>query len=189
MEKQGKTQEETLDFIESVTGRIADPALRESCKFVLSDRFMNAPASSGHHHVWARSPLAHTAEVLEYCVAASESVSVSRDVLYTAAIWHDYAKIYEYEIVKDHFDLTIETKPYKSRIGHVVGSALEFHSFIFECPKVPSDDIIQAVQHCILAHHWRKEWGSPVEPQTIEALILHNSDMISSRFPRPRQLA
>jgi 3'-5' exoribonuclease len=33
----------------------------------------------------------------------------------------------------------------------------------------------------MLAHHGRKEWGSPVEPATNEAWILHAADMMSSR--------
>jgi 23S rRNA maturation-related 3'-5' exoribonuclease YhaM len=38
-----------------------------------------------------------------------------------------------------------------------------------------------AVIHCMLSHHGRREWGSPVEPVTPEAYILHVADMLSSR--------
>lgn len=40
----------------------------------------------------------------------------------------------------------------------------------------------KAVGHCILAHHGRKDWGSPIEPQTQEAYLLHAADTWSSRF-------
>lgn len=32
------------------------------------------------------------------------------------------------------------------------------------------------LQHIILSHHGRLEWGSPVEPTTIEAIIVHHVD-------------
>jgi 3'-5' exoribonuclease len=38
------------------------------------------------------------------------------------------------------------------------------------------------VIHCILSHHGRKDWGSPVEPATLEALVLHQADMLSAKF-------
>jgi 3'-5' exoribonuclease len=38
------------------------------------------------------------------------------------------------------------------------------------------------IEHAILAHHGRQEWGSPVEPVTAEAYILHYADMLSVRF-------
>jgi 23S rRNA maturation-related 3'-5' exoribonuclease YhaM len=40
-----------------------------------------------------------------------------------------------------------------------------------------------AVIHCIHAHHGPvKEWGSPEAPRTIEALILHQADMLSAGY-------
>ena len=33
----------------------------------------------------------------------------------------------------------------------------------------------------ILSHHGKKEWGSPIEPQSQGAWILHLADMMSAR--------
>lgn len=40
---------------------------------------------------------------------------------------------------------------------------------------------IQFVEHCILAHHGIKEFGSPAIPATIEAFMVHIADLISAR--------
>ena len=42
-------------------------------------------------------------------------------------------------------------------------------------------ELVNQVGHCILAHHGHKEWGSPVEPITTEARILHFADDLSAR--------
>ena len=75
-----------------------------------------------------------------------------------------------------------KNETYSSRVGHISGSLSEFSSIARTC-KV-SKDIVEQVQHCILSHHGRKEWGSPVSPISAEAIILHNSDMISAMCPK-----
>ena len=49
-------------------------------------------------------------------------------------------------------------------------------------PFFISNDMYSAVEHCILAHHGKLEWGSPVLPQTIEANIVHIADLLSSQI-------
>ncbi|NHZ71991.1 MAG: hypothetical protein GWP17_02770, partial [Aquificales bacterium] len=34
----------------------------------------------------------------------------------------------------------------------------------------------------IASHHGKLEWGSPVEPKTVEALLLHQVDLLDSRI-------
>jgi len=37
------------------------------------------------------------------------------------------------------------------------------------------------LQHIILSHHGKLEWGSPVEPATIEAVIVHHVDNLDAK--------
>jgi hypothetical protein len=79
---------------------------------------------------------------------------------------------------------------YAKLCGHVVGSTYAFlawsddpNTFIQstgEYTYIPEPKR-SAIVHCMLAHHGRKEWSSPVEPATNEAWILHAADMTSSR--------
>ena len=40
---------------------------------------------------------------------------------------------------------------------------------------------IEMLQHIILSHHGKLEWGSPVEPATIEAIIVHHVDNLDAK--------
>lgn len=56
---------------------------------------------------------------------------------------------------------------------HIATSAIEFSRHGYN----------HAVVHCILAHHGPvREWGSPEAPKTLEALILHQADMLSASY-------
>ena len=65
-------------------------------------------------------------------------------------------------------------------IGHVTGSAMTFRNYASAFNV--SRSYFDSITHAILAHHGRKEWGSPVEPVTPEAVCVHEADMVSSRI-------
>jgi len=159
-----------------VTDRVTSLALRECCRYALGDpRFAKGYGSSvdtSHkHHAYSGGLVVHTAEVVTAAVSMGETVGADLDVLITAAIWHDFAKIHDYD---EHGNGT----KYRDLIRHVSGSFAEFTWYwdVIEHPKY------EEISHCILAHHGRKEWGSPVEPQTKEAACLHYADMLSMQF-------
>jgi 23S rRNA maturation-related 3'-5' exoribonuclease YhaM len=123
------------------------------------------------------------------------------DCILVAAFLHDYCKIYEYdfeledvpkeEVSESHEAAfsggeipwprrikpgSIKSLPYARLTGHIVG----IHTLLNSYNVGPQYEWIDSVSHCILSHHGRKEWGSPVEPKTPEAWILHAADMLSA---------
>jgi 23S rRNA maturation-related 3'-5' exoribonuclease YhaM len=68
--------------------------------------------------------------------------------------------------------------PYRKKIGHLAGSAMEFHCEARERLRV---EVLVHIEHLMLSHHGRRDWGSPVEPSTSEAFILHSADMMSAK--------
>jgi len=137
-----------------------------------------------HPYAYEGGLAVHVADVVRRCwQMCRPEVNVS--VLLTAAYWHDHCKLLEYRANPDG---KVSYTAYAKQIGHVVGSVLAF-SGLASNPD-PSDTSVyyyvpaperNAIIHCMLTHHGRKEWGSPVEPTTIEAYILHSVDMLSSR--------
>jgi len=179
--------------------------LRETTEIVLGNpRFWIAPASSddpnsGHkHHAYQGGLAAHTLEVLEaalgmYDNRANVTDDMGGNILIAAAIWHDFAKIHEYKIDDDpksaasELLITITKTPYKNLIRHVAGSYAEFLNAARATNLAQSHpEVTERIGHAILAHHGLKEWGSPVEPQTEEAFILHSADMWSCRYGHRR---
>ena len=130
--------------------------------------------SSDKHHAYPGALAQHTAEVMRNALAAanSEGIVVDRRILIPAVIYHDVMKIRDY---------TSEGKPtdFKSKIYHVAGS----YAYWQEAARgLLAPDFIDAVSHCILAHHGRREWKACVEPQTVEAHILHHADLLSATY-------
>lgn len=137
---------------------------------------------SGHpHHAYKGGLPIHTAEVLEISLSLANSINikVDKNVLTTAAIFHDYMKVRDY-------DVNGNSTEYRKTIRHVAGSYAAWER-IAESEGVPQL-YVDKVSHCILAHHGRQEWGSPILPQTPEASILHYADMLSMAYGRGREL-
>ncbi len=145
---------------------------------VLNDpRFWEAPASSKWHHNYDGGLAEHTAEVVEMALSIQKAKpELDRDALIVAAFWHDYAKIFDY--VKEPDGTWGETDHHDEQ-GHLVRSYAEFRAAAASLDYPAA--FIDKVSHLLLAHHGRKEWGSPKEPQTPEAWALHLADMISVR--------
>ena len=181
--------------------------LRIACDTILdTPEFSTCPASIRFHHAYEGGLLAHTVEVCDAVKHISSyhyhanlvgflGGDVNHDILLTAALWHDYAKIKEYELTEKDYGITRSASifsvtekysitDYAKRIHHIQGSAIEFTVSARE--QGVDESVIEQVQHCILAHHGRKEWGSPVEPQTLEALILHQADMLSAHYGKTK---
>jgi 3'-5' exoribonuclease len=128
------------------------------------------------HHSYLGGRLEHTVSVAEICDFMSGRYKyVNRDLLITAAILHDIAKIFELS--------PMPASAYTDdgqMLGHIYMGA-ELVSI--ECAKIP--DFPHALQsllkHAILAHHGEYEFGSPKLPSTIEAFILHAADNMDAK--------
>lgn len=158
-------------------GQIADPELHASCEFLTDcPRFSVWPAARNNHHAYRGGLLAHTVEVATIALGIADLIpDVNRDILLTAALWHDWGKVEEYAPTEDG--------GYRSALGAAAHIPLGADKFT----EVYRGEWAEEVRHCILAHHGRVDWGSPVEPATREALILHQADMLSASYGPTRK--
>ena len=184
------------DGLRSIANELGVEMLSE---LILSDEkffIWSAAGKEGQHHYKDYGLLEHTWEVVQSSLKMADfydKYNVNKKVLFLAALFHDYGKTYDYE--KDEegkWGKTIHSR----RIHHITRSALLFqHSVDFyyeQCMEKTTksaftnieidEDEVQEVLHAILSHHGRREWGSPVAPNTREAFILHLCDGISARL-------
>ena len=166
-----------MSFLTKTIERIENTLLRNTCRGVLYDhRFLTAPGSHEKHHAYRYGLLIHTAEVTS--IAAHSAISfpqVDYDVLLTAAILHDFNKIFDYTIDDEG---KIEKTRYRALVRHLAGSHAMFLQSVGNATEDQiSRETVMMIEHAMLAHHGRFEWGSPVEPQTLEAYLLHNADV------------
>ncbi len=167
-------------------GHVADLLKRHdggACAALLTlEKFREWPASTSKHHVWKGGLVQHTAQVLHGALRMCDTAALSgraldATVVACAAIYHDAGKIHDYDRVVDMQTGLLagwEKNEHYRMVHHVVKSAEMWHD-TYVVPGAFKD----AVKHCILAHHGRREWGSPVVPATQEAWCVHLADMSS----------
>jgi 3'-5' exoribonuclease len=62
-------------------------------------------------------------------------------------------------------------------LWHISQGLLIVNEYDRNCHNLSSQRL-SFLQHLILSHHGKLEWGSPLEPCTLEAVLLHESDML-----------
>lgn len=177
--------------------RQCSPQIQVLCDEALFlPEFRTSPGGKTRHHAYEGGLMQHTLEVVAECWRMTNELSQeTRDIVLTAAVFHDVGKIHEYRVQPKMVNIylhdqpekhvcsyagpqkEIVSTPFRERIGHVAWS---WHYFLVTAkPYKFSDEFLDQVSHCMLSHHGRLEWRSPVEPQTREAFILHQADMLS----------
>lgn len=134
-------------------------------------RFCYSSAAKSVHHGFVGGLLEHTLSVTKLCDYYCTAYPIlKRDLLLTAAMCHDIGKVKELSPFPDN-DYTDEGQ----FLGHIVmGTQMvgEKAAGIEGFPK----GLLSQVQHCILAHHGKYEFGSPKIPAIIEAVALNYAD-------------
>lgn len=136
-----------------------------------SKAFRKSSAAKAVHHGFVGGLLEHTLSVAKLCDYYCTAYPVlKRDLLLTAAICHDIGKTRELSAFPEN-DYTDEGQ----MLGHIVMGAqmvADKAAGIADFPKA----LLTQVQHCILAHHGKYEYGSPKIPAIIEAVALNYAD-------------
>lgn len=137
------------------------------------------PGGSSHHHGYRGGLVIHTAEVVKASIALANQVGANPAIVRVAAILHDLMKIYDYRFVTKLDEAEVVEKTDNYDIGnHIYRSVIWFNVNV--APHLRTD-IAEAIDHCMIAHHSEKAWGSPVSPKTPEAWALHLADMASAK--------
>lgn len=137
-----------------------------------SEAFMSSPAALHHHHAYIGGLLEHSLSVLKRALSMAP-VGANTDVLIAGAILHDIGKIQTYDYLGEAITMTTEGR----LIDHIVIGLMMLAQYIPRFPNL-NTDYKNAIIHMVESHHGKLEWGSPVEPCTLEALVLHYADVL-----------
>ena len=137
--------------------------------------FFDGPAARFMHHNYDGGLLEHTVQTCKVVLAIAKTIQeenvLDMDLLIVGSILHDVGKINCYKNEDGKIELT---NIYREQ-DHII-DGIKIISQEVDSDKL--DDII----HIIASHHNLKEWGSPVEPNSSEAWIIHFSENLSSKI-------
>ena len=139
------------------------------------------PAAKSMHHAYRGGLLEHVVSMAELAVQICEHYrDVDRDLVVLGVLFHDLGKLRELGAMPAN-DYTLEGR----LVGHVVIGRDLLRDRCAAIEGFP-DDLRLLLEHMVLSHQGKKEFASPVEPMTPEALVLHFIDDLDSKLNQLR---
>ncbi len=178
--------EESVARIRELAGTMKDANLRSLILSFLDDRaftrvFADAPAAKVNHHAYVGGLAEHTHSLMRLCdLACVHYTDLDRDLLLAGAFFHDIGKTRELA-VQPGFPYTEEG----ALVGHIALGFAMVDGRMERTPGFPTERRTD-LGHMILSHQGELEWGSPVQPQTMEAMTLHYLDNLDAKLATAR---
>lgn len=145
--------------------------------------FKNHSAAKSVHHGFVGGLLEHTLSVVKLCdFYADQYDYLNRDLLITAAMFHDIGKTKELSAFPAN-DYTDDGQ----LLGHIVIGVELVGLGIRRIPDFPKR-LASELKHCIVAHHGELEYGSPKKPALAEAAALNFADNTDARMETFREI-
>jgi 3'-5' exoribonuclease len=137
--------------------------------------FANAPAARSMHHAYISGLLEHTLSMVAIAKALIDHYPhINKDLLISGTLLHDMGKAIEYT-TEGAFGFSDDGR----LVGHIV-RAITMVETAANKLDFPSEELRHLI-HLIASHHGTLEWGSPIVPKTLEAILLHQVDLLDSR--------
>jgi 3'-5' exoribonuclease len=162
---------------------IKDPFCRKLLLALFDDpaffsEFTRAPAAKSMHHAYLGGLLEHTLAVAVLADrVAGLYPALDRDLLLAGALLHDIGKTKELAFDAYPFDYTD-----RGRLsGHLVLGVEMLRDAVRGIDSFP-EDLAGRLEHLILSHHGRYEFGSPTLPMISEAFVLNFLDDLDAKL-------
>ena len=163
---------------------IRDPFVRELLQRITAqhaEKLRIWPAAQTVHHAYRSGFLEHILSVARSALTLGAAYGANQDLLTAGALLHDIGKLEELE-----YDRSTWYTREGNLVGHVTLGAMMVRAAMAAIPEFP-DVLRTQIEHLIVSHHGHKEFGAPVEPMTIEAMILSAADDLDAKINQVRQ--
>lgn len=159
--------------------RISNTKLYVLTKHLFENNFEKLkvyPAASKNHHEFVSGLAFHTLSMLRVADALMNVYpELNADLLYSGILLHDIGKTVE---------LSGPVVPSYTFEGQMLGHISIAQSMVYAAAQelhIEGEEVT-LLQHMILSHHGKNEYGSPVLPQIREAEMLHMIDNMDARM-------
>src|SRR5215467_10945500 len=166
---------------------MSDPHLKSLLRAFMDDpqienAYKNAPAAKSLHHAFIGGLLEHVVSLFQLCDLACRNypATIDRDLLLTGAFLHDIGKIHELAFARS---FTYSTRG--QLLGHMIIELEMLQDKLAQFPGFP-EKYKTLIEHMIISHHGKYEFGSPKMPMFPEALMLHYLDDLDSKIESMR---
>lgn len=171
--------EELLSYIK----KVENGYLRKALEYyyvndpVFVKRFKAHSAAKSVHHGFAGGLLEHTLSIVKLCeYYLSAYPLLNKDLLYTAAMYHDIGKTKELSSFPEN-DYTDDGQ----LLGHIVIGVEMISDAVRSIEGFP-EKLASELKHCVIAHHGELEYGSPKKPALPEAVALNFADATDAKM-------
>jgi 3'-5' exoribonuclease len=168
---------------------IDDPYLRKLVQSLLREHgelFKKMPAAQNFHHSYTAGLLEHVWSMTRIATFLADHYTkyyhklnppLNKGIIIAATVLHDIGKLRELEYHP------VEAKYTKQGclIGHVLMGRDLVHEAARQIDGFPAETLL-LLEHAILAHHGKKEFGAPIVPQTMEALLVSFVDDLDAKM-------
>lgn len=201
---------EAQQIIQETLNELSTSIYKDICSNLITQNWQSFccwSAATGMHHNMMGGLLVHTSEVIQGCkdIATFWEAKygpnfINRPLMLAGALLHDIGKIKELNVDTNTGEIAYSTEAalnthitmgvsmldieaYKLQFGYQTVDA-SGQPLKTEEQVIKEKEALDVLKHVIFAHHGCKEWGSPVDMNTPEALIINTADKLSSEMFR-----
>jgi 3'-5' exoribonuclease len=170
-------------------GEITDPPLRRLVLTLLdrqAEPLKRLPATLNKFYPFQGGLLEHTLSVTRHCLYLAGQYAgrysdlqppLNRDLVVAGAILHDFGRVLEFSQEGITAQPTIP--------GRLFGHLFLGRDLIRETAREQGDvnpELLELLEHIVIAHLNLPEWGSPRLPLIPECLIVHHADDLDAKL-------
>jgi 3'-5' exoribonuclease len=170
--------------LEDLIQHVRDPFVRELLQRITTrhaEKLRVWPAALTVHHAYRGGFLEHVLSVARSALTLGAAYGANQDLLTAGALLHDIGKLEELD-----YDLATSYSREGNLVGHVTLGAMMVRSAVSAIADFP-EVLRTQIEHMVVSHHGYKEFGAPVEPMTIEAMILAAADDLDAKINQVKQ--
>lgn len=171
---------------------VSDNFLRDLAMSIFDElriNWLEVPGAVSVHHAYIGGTMVHSLSVAKIAKAiAAEIPEANLDLCVVGGMLHDLGKLFTYKMNGVSIDMTDEGLLYEHIFmgAEFVGNFAESH---FDMDNAEYVRKLRLLRHIILSHHGKLDYGSPVTPKCIEAMVVHVADGIDANVEQVRAAA
>lgn len=147
-----------------------------------ADQLKTWPAAQTIHHAYRGGFLEHITKMAEVGALLSQCYGANSDLVLAGVVLHDIGKLQELAYEGGTGSYTRDG----NMVGHIALGLMLVREAINGMTDFPIELRAQ-VEHLVASHHGTREYGSPVEPKSIEAFILASVDELDAKINQVRR--